>query len=105
MRDGLADRQTLDALGSPLRRDLAAGNAPDFLGVILEERTVEARAEPIYEEILERYLLAARKRPRARVAHTHTAHVPETEVGHGRQVHLEWIVEELAAVVDARQAR
>src|SRR4051812_46468 len=51
--DGLRDRNAFDPLGAPLRRDLIARDAPDLLGVILEEGLVKLGAEAIDHEILE----------------------------------------------------
>src|SRR5689334_12295864 len=105
MRNGLRDRKPLDSLRAPLRGDLRARHAPDFLRVILEERAIQPVAEAVHEEILERHLRAAREEPRLDVARAHGGRVRQPEIAEGRETHLEWIVEELAPVVDARETR
>ena len=53
MADRLGHRQGLDALRTPLGRNLPARYTPYLLGVVLEKCAVEPRPESIDEEIFE----------------------------------------------------
>ena len=49
----LGDRQSLDSLRSPLGGNLLARDTPHLLGIVLEERAVQAVAKSIDEKIFE----------------------------------------------------
>ena len=80
MRDGCAQGQALDALRSPSRTDLIAGNPPDFFCVGLEESLIQLNSETIDEEIFEGDLLLTRKEPGAEIAGTDPDHAPSPEL-------------------------
>jgi hypothetical protein len=97
-------RQVLDALRGPLGLQLRAGDAPDLLGVGLEEGQEEAPPEAVGHPLLEGVLdLAGEHRP-AQVAEADQDALDEAEA-HQRVQRLERVVEELLLVVDAREAR
>ena len=102
--DGLGDRQALDPLRPPFRRDLLAGHSPDLLGIALEERAVQAIAEAIDQKILQRHFGRAMREPRLRVAHARAQALDESHVPNGVRIQLERIVEESAPIENSRQA-
>src|ERR1700748_1554602 len=55
---GGEERQALDPLGGPLGADLIGRDAPQLLGVRLEEVLVQAFAEPVGDPGLKRVLAA-----------------------------------------------
>ena len=96
--------QVLDALSCPVGADLAARHAPHLLGVGLEEDLVEPPAEAVGHPLLEVAFLAVWREARAEVAQTHSHRFQGTQAEEG--VHrLQRIVEELAPIVDAGEAR
>ena len=101
--DRLLQVEVLDALARPLGADLRAGHAPHLLGVGLEEDLVEAAAEPVDHPVLEGALVADGSEPRRRVAHADAGGL-ERPQAEQRVDRPERVVEEAAAVVDARHA-
>ena len=53
IENGRPKRQALNALRSPVGRDLAAADSPDFFRVSLKERSVKARAELVAHPVFE----------------------------------------------------
>jgi hypothetical protein len=90
------ERKALDALRSPLGRDLVAGRAPDLLGVALEERKVELAAEAIDEEVFEALLFLDGPNAAHHVADTDLRHPHRAEIRDGVARELDRVVEELA---------
>ena len=94
-----------DALRRPLGPDLGAGDPPDLLGVGAEERLVEAAAEALGDPLLEGLRrMPARPRDGREVGEGAPRRLDDPEAGH----HVagdERVRQELALVVDARQAR
>src|SRR5215472_13422604 len=67
--DQRAHREILDTLRRPVGADLIARNAPNVLGVALEESLVEAAAEGVDNPVLEAANLALRPHARREIAH------------------------------------
>src|SRR6185312_16910455 len=105
MGDRFADGQALDALCSPLGRNLRARYAPDLLRVVLEEGAVQTIPEAVYEEVLECGLGFARRKPCLHVARADRCAVGESEIRQGTQAELQWIIEKPSPIEDARESR
>src|SRR6185295_5647878 len=95
--------EALDPLGGPVRAYLGALPSPDLLGVGLEEHQEEAPPEPVRHPALEGAVFGHGEELLAGVAERHPsaleeAHAPERLKG------LEGVMEEAAAVEDAREA-
>jgi hypothetical protein len=103
-QQGLHEAEVLDPLRRPLRLDLGARDAPDLLGVGLEEVRVDAPAEPAHDPVLE----AARLRGAETVAGAKVGDGAAGRLRHPQAAKdvggLERVVEEVAAVVDPREA-
>ena len=101
---GGPEGQALDPLGGPLGAQLGGRDAPDLLGVALEEVVVEAPAEAVGDPLLEVLLLALGLDDRPQVGEAGAHELDRAELlDHVRAV--ERVVEELAVPVDARHAR
>ena len=101
---GRPEAQALDALGGPLGAQLGRGDAPDLLGVALEEVRVQAPAEAVGHPLLEVVLVALALQRGAQVAQAAEHELPRAELLD--DVHaVEGVVEELAAPEDAAHAR
>jgi hypothetical protein len=101
---GRPERQALDPLRGPLGADLGGRDAPDLLGVGLEEEVEQPLAEAVRDPLLEVLLapLGLHERPQVREAGAHELDGAEL-LDHVRAA--ERVVEELAVPVDARHAR
>src|ERR1700733_11961062 len=98
VNDGLADRESLDALRAPLRRDFRAGYSPDLLGVVLEKGTVELLPEAVDQKVLERHFGRAGHHPCHRIARTDIGRVGSPEVGQRTPAELERVVVETTTI-------
>jgi hypothetical protein len=104
VRDRREQRQVLDALRRPVGLDLGGVDAPDLLGVGLEEDAVQPPAEAGRDPALEVALVLGRPDAHERVRE-HAAHgLQQPEAAQG-VAGLERVVEQLAAVVDAAHPR
>src|SRR5450631_1733370 len=56
VRDGFRDRQSFDALRTPFRGNLLARDAPNLLGIVLEEGAVQTGSEAVDEKIFQSHL-------------------------------------------------
>jgi hypothetical protein len=101
---GGEEREALDALGRPLGAQLGRGDAPDLLGVGLEEVLVEPLAEAVRHPLLEVLLLALGLHGRPEVGEAGAHELERAELLD--HVHaLERVGQELPVPVDARHAR
>ncbi len=71
VRNRLRNRQTFDALRTPFRGNLLARDAPNLLGVVLEEGTVQTGSETVDEKIFQGYLRRAGVELRLAVAQSY----------------------------------
>ena len=101
--DGVAERESLDALGCPVRRHLVHRHAPDLLGVGLEEVPVEAPPESGDEPVLIVGLVLGRAHHRHDVGQDAADGLDHTEVPE-RVRRLQRVVVVLALIEDATHA-
>ena len=104
VNDGARERQPLDALRAPRRADPGAGDAPDLLGVRLEERLVELPPEPVDEEVLEVAFGTTRERLGGEIAQSRAHRSEHAQVDDRADVEPDRVVEEAPAMVDPRQS-
>ena len=101
---GGEEREALDPLRGPLGAQLGRRDAPDLLGVGLEEVVVEPLAEAVGDPLLEVVLAALGLDRRPQVGHAGEEELDRAELAD--HVHaLQRVVEELAVPVDPRHAR
>ena len=96
--------QSMNALRGPIGANFGARNAPDFLGVGLEERAVEAVAEAIAHPLLEGILGQHGFQFGPQIATDHHETFVKAEVAHCVG-NLQRVLEESALVVDAGKSR
>ena len=99
----LPERKPLHPLCAPLRRDLRRMDAPQLLGVVLEEHRVENLAETVDVEVLERFLLALEE-ARPDVVHPRLERPDEPHRQERRRLHRDRVIEEMTQIVDAAHA-
>jgi hypothetical protein len=97
------EREPLDPLGRPLGAQLGAGDAPDLLGVGLEEDREETVPEAVGHPLLEGVLLLVGPDLPAQVAQHHQDRLDDPEAHQGVE-RLERVVEEAVVVEDPRHA-
>src|SRR5262249_8544124 len=101
---GFAQRQVLDALCRPVHGDLGARNAPDLLGVGLEEDLVQPVPKAVRHPLLEAGLFGRRPETGFGVTQADQQGFERSEAGERIQ-RLQRVIEEMAAIMDARQPR
>ncbi len=103
LADSGAEGEVLDALGGPFGADLVAGNAPDLLGISLEEGIEETAAEAIGDPILEGFLVGVGSESRTGEAEDGGGALDRAEVAEGFP-DVERVLVELLVVEDAGEA-
>ncbi len=98
------ERQALDPLGRPLGADLGGRDAPDLLGVGLEEEVEQALAEAVGDPLLERVLRPLGLDGGPQVGEPGAGQLDRAELADHVGA-VERVVEELLVPVDARLAR
>src|SRR5947209_4371564 len=79
MRDGLTQRKSLDALGSPGGGDLLAWNAPYLFRIALEEGAIELLPEAIDQKVFKGVLRFALKQVRLDIAQADANGAPQAQ--------------------------
>src|ERR1700678_1386094 len=97
--------QSLDPLGSPLRRDFMTGRPPNLFGITLEEGEVELPSEPINQKVLKALLRCNLAHSRLQIARSHPERSYQPEILQRRRRQRNGIVEELAQIIDSAFAR
>jgi hypothetical protein len=100
----LGERQALDPLRGPFGTDLGTGNSPDFLRVGLEEDQIKPPTKAVGHPLLEVFFDRIGPPMPAKVAQDDSYRVPKAQTLEGVRG-LEGIVEIIAVVVDAGEAR
>ncbi len=103
--DSAGERESFDALRTPLGADLIAAHAPHLLRVGLEEGEVELAAEAVDEEVFETLFRTELMNSRLDVAEADLRGAGETKFAERVAGEGDGVVEEAAQEVDAAAAR
>ena len=95
--------QLFDALRGEVRIQLLAGDSPELFAVRLEKNLEQPAPEPVHDPILEGAVLLDRRKRIRNIAEPAARRLERPKPGQCVKG-LEWVIKELALVIDAREA-